>query len=187
MTTNRLFSILIGLLLMAVIPLRADGSDDKKDVLNHLIQLSRSKETVYQLLGKVSERSGYLFIYDSDIVDNEQVVKLPGGNYTVREAIFRIIGDRNLMLRVIGNHILISRPEEEVAIQEAVLVPQDTMTYFTLEGILRDKYSNEPIPYATVSVSHGSIGSVTNQGGEFRLRLPDTLRQSQIQDRKSVV
>lgn len=178
--TYRLFSILIGLLLIAVIPLRADGSDDKKDALNHLIQLPRSKETVYQLLGKVSERSGYLFIYDSDIIDNEQVVKLPGGKYTVREAIFRITGKSNLALRVIGNHILISRPEEEVAIQEAVPVLQDTMAYFSLEGILRDKYSNEPIPYATVSVSHGSIGSVTNQGGEFRLRLPDTLRQSQI-------
>ena len=99
--TYRLFFCLIGLLLMTAIPLRADDKDNK-NVLERLIHISKSKETVYDLLGKVSEQSGYLFIYDSKIIDNEQVVKIPGGKYSVREAIYRITGDRNLALRVIG-------------------------------------------------------------------------------------
>ena len=107
--TYRLLLILIGMLLMTASPLQADDKGDK-DVLERLIQIPRSKETVYQLLGKVSERSGYLFIYDSKIIDNEQVVKIPGGKYTIKEAIYHIIGNRDLDLRVIGNHILISRP-----------------------------------------------------------------------------
>ena len=107
--TYRLLLILIGMLLMTASPLQADDKGDK-DVLERLIQIPRSKETVYQLLGKVSERSGYLFIYDSKIIDNEQVVKIPGGKYTIKEAIYHIIGNRDLNLRVIGNHILISRP-----------------------------------------------------------------------------
>ena len=179
--TYRLLLILIGMLLMTASPLQADDKGDK-DVLERLIQIPRSKETVYQLLGKVSERSGYLFIYDSKIIDNEQVVKIPGGKYTIKEAIYHIIGNRDLNLRVIGNHILISRPVEPLPVKEALqpALP-DTVSYFTLEGILRDKYTNEPIPFATVSVSDdGSIGNVTNQGGEFRLRLPDSLRLSQI-------
>lgn len=179
--TYRLLLILIGMLLMTASPLQADDKGDK-DVLERLIQIPRSKETVYQLLGKVSERSGYLFIYDSKIIDNEQVVKIPGGKYTIKEAIYHIIGNRDLDLRVIGNHILISRPVEPQPVKEALqpALP-DTVSYFTLEGILRDKYTNEPIPFATVSVSDdGSIGNVTNQGGEFRLRLPDSLRLSQI-------
>ena len=74
--TYRLFFFLIGLLLMTTIPLQADDKDNK-NVLERLIHISKSKGTVYDLLGKVSEQSGYLFIYDSKIIDNEQIVKIP--------------------------------------------------------------------------------------------------------------
>lgn len=174
--TYRILYLLVGLLLMTATPLRADDND----ILDRLIQLSKSKGTIYKLLGEVSERTGYLFIYDSKIINNEQIVKVPGGKYSVREAIYRITGDTNLSLRVIGNHILISCPVASTPVKEETPVPADTIPYFTLEGLLRDKFTNDPIPYATVSVSNGSIGSVTNQGGEFRLRLPDSLRLSQI-------
>ena len=49
---------------------RAEG-----DVLNHIVYLSKSKGTVYVLLGMVSERTDFLFIYDSKVVDNERLVK----------------------------------------------------------------------------------------------------------------
>lgn len=172
--TYRILYLLVGLLLMTATPLRADNND----ILDRLIQLSKSKGTIYKLLGEVSERTGYLFIYDSKIINNEQIVKVPGGKYSVREAIYRITGDTNLSLRVIGNHILISCPVASTPVKEETPVPIDTIPYFTLEGLLRDKFTNDPIPYATVSVSNGSIESVTNQGGEFRLRLPDSLRLS---------
>ena len=50
---------------------RAEG-----DVLNHIVYLSKSKGTVYVLLGMVSERTDFLFIYDSKVVDNERLVKI---------------------------------------------------------------------------------------------------------------
>lgn len=173
--TYRILYFLIGLLLAVAVPLQADDND----ILDRVIHLSKNKETVYHLLGEVSERSGYLFIYDSKIIDNDQVVKIPGGKYTVREAIQLITGNKQLGLRVIGNHILISPPVEAPPVKVEPVLP-DSIRYFTLEGILRDKYSNEPIPFATVGISAEAIGSITNQGGEFRLRLPDSLRQSQI-------
>lgn len=177
--TYRMLSFLIGLLLITVTPMQADNYDEK-DGLDRLIRLPRSKETVYQSLGKVSERSGYLFIYDSDIINNEQIVKITAGKYTVREAIYLITGDKSLNLRIIGNHILISRPEEKEAEAKTASALPDTVPYFTLEGILRDKYTNDPIPYATVGISNASIGNITNQEGQFRLRLPDSLRRSEI-------
>ena len=96
--TYRILYLLIGLLLTVAVPLQADDND----ILDRVIHLSKNKETVYHLLGEVSERSGYLFIYDSKIIDNEQVVKIPGGKYTVREAIQLITGNKQLGLRVFG-------------------------------------------------------------------------------------
>ena len=47
-----------------------------RDVLERVIYLAKSKGTVYTLLGKVSEQSGFLFVYDSKVVDNDRMVKL---------------------------------------------------------------------------------------------------------------
>lgn len=173
--TYCILCFLIGLLLTAALPVQADDSD----ILKRIIHLPKSKQTVYHLLGEVSERSGYLFIYDSKVIDNEQIVRIPAGNYTIEDAIRRITGNKELSLRLIGNHILIARQEDNTA-KEIAPPLTDSIRYFKLEGLLRDKFTNEPIPYATVSVSDGSIGSITNQGGEFMLRLPDSLRRSQI-------
>ena len=43
-----------------------------RGVLERVIYLAKSKGTVYTLLGKVSEQSGFLFVYDSKVVDNDR-------------------------------------------------------------------------------------------------------------------
>lgn len=176
--TTRFVQLLFGLLLWAVTPVKAG---DDLDVLNRVIQLPRCEETVYQLLGRVSSQTGYLFVYDSELIHNERTVKLKGGARTVRQCIYEIIGNDRLELRVVGNHILIYRAKSPAA--TALSRPSakpDTLSYFTLEGTLRDRYSEEPIPYATVGVVGTSIGSVTNQNGGYRLHLPDSLLVSSI-------
>ena len=71
---------------------RADGGD----VLDRIVRLPGMKGTVYALLGKVSEQSGYLFIYDSKVIHNDSVVRVRKQECSVRQAIHRITGSRNL-------------------------------------------------------------------------------------------
>ena len=66
------------------------------------------KGTVYSLLGNISQQSGYLFIYDSKVVDNDVTVKVRKGERTIRQAIYEITGDTSLEFKVIGTHILIT-------------------------------------------------------------------------------
>lgn len=152
---------------------------EHSDVLSRTIHLPKCKKTVYQLLTIISDRTGYLFIYDSKLVDNERIVRLKDGSRTVRQAIYEIIGNKQLKLRTTDNHILIYLPSPE-PVSTRLEVKTDSISYFALEGTLQDKYSKEPVPYATVTVSGTSIGSITNQTGAFRLNLPDSLMQSKI-------
>ena len=151
---------------------RAEG-----DVLNRIVYLSKSKGTVYVLLGMVSERTDFLFIYDSKVVDNERLVKIEKGSRTFRQAITEIVGIQDLELRVVGNHILINAPVKREHPMEQVV---DTLAHFVLEGTLLDKKNGVPIVYATVGVEGTSIGSITNQAGEFRLHLADSLRRKSL-------
>ena len=151
---------------------RAEG-----DVLNRIVYLSKSKGTVYVLLGMVSERTDFLFIYDSKVVDNERLVKIEKGSRTLRQAITEIVGIQDLELRVVGNHILINAPVKREHPMEQVV---DTLAHFVLEGTLLDKKNGVPIVYATVGVEGTSIGSITYQAGEFRLHLADSLRRKSL-------
>lgn len=164
------------LLLFIAARVKADDSG----ILDRIIRLPKSEMTVYKLLSKITEETGYLFIYDSKLVDNERTVKLKGGKQTVRQAIYSIIGNDNLKLRSVDKHIIIYRPETALSISKEEGLCRDSTLSFTLEGTLIDQLSREPIPYATVGAEGSSIGSVTNQNGSFRLHLPDSLRNGRI-------
>lgn len=165
------------LLFFTVMALQAeDGS-----VLDRKVRLPKSKDTIYRLLKQVSDQSGYLFVYDSQIIDNDKVMKIPKGEYTVRDAIYAITGNERLKILVVGNHILLQLPEEKetkIQIAEDKIIEQSN--YFTLGGIIYDRISEEPLAYTSVGVNNTTIGTITNQDGEFRLILPDSLLNHSI-------
>ena len=170
-------SLYILLLLFFVIDtVRADGGD----VLNQIVRLPKTKTTVYSLLSDVSQQSGYMFIYDSKLIDNDAVVRMKEGERTIRQAVYDIIGDTSLEFKVLGTHILITSPvEKNNRIQQDSLPIQQTVNLI-IAGTLLDKETGIPIPSATVGIRGTSVGSITNQNGEFKLSLPDSLEQAPI-------
>lgn len=178
-STYHLSFLLICLFLSFLVTIHADNG---KDVLEQSVRLEKNKNTIYHLLNDISEKTGLLFIYDSNIIDNEKVITLEKGIYTIRQAIYQITGNQKLELSVIGNHILIVPPAEVLV--SALPAPQteekQKNKHFILEGILLDKDTHQPIEAGTVGVMNTSIGSVTNTNGEFRLILPDSLSNSEI-------
>ena len=117
--TSILFHLLQGFVLsLLVLPLFAQESD----ILEKRIHLPKSKGSIYQLLNLITDRTDYLFIYDSKVVNNEQKGKISKGNYTTREAILRITGNNKLGMRIIGRHILL-------------YIPSDTLKYVRAKPI----------------------------------------------------
>lgn len=151
---------------------------DGEDVLERMISLPKMKGTVYSLLGNISQQSGYLFIYDSKVVDNDVTVKIRKGERTIRQAIYEITGDTSLEFKVIGTHILItsSSPTKQQQAKPSSVHPVNLM----LTGTLLDKETGMPVASASVGVRRTSVGIVTNQEGEFRLSLPDSLQNDSV-------
>ena len=163
------------LLLFMAVRVKADGSG----IFDRIIRLPRTEATVYQSLAKITEETGYLFIYDSKVIHNDSVVRVRKQECSVRQAIHRITGSRNLELKVLGNHILITRAAERKSMEETVLLPPRP-AYSTIAGILLDKETGEPVVSASVIAQGTSLGNITNQNGEFRLNLPDSLRRCML-------
>ena len=143
-----IYRYIVILCLFFIVPdtLRADG----EDVLERMISLPKMKGTVYSLLGNISQQSGYLFIYDSKVVDNDVTVKVRKGERTIRQAIYEITGDTSLEFKVIGTHILItsSSPIKQQQAKPSSVHPVNLM----LTGTLLDKETGMPIASASVGV-----------------------------------
>jgi hypothetical protein len=77
------------------------------DVFAREIRFSSSRGTVYEMLNQITEQSGFWFVYDSDLIDNEKKVTVSKGVYPLREAILQITGNNTLEMKLIGRHILL--------------------------------------------------------------------------------
>lgn len=173
MKSRRFLLFLLGMLLLTSSSVRAEGGD----VLERMVQLPRMRGTIYALLGKLSEQSSYLFIYDSKVINNDSIVKVRKQSCTMRQAIYEITGNQNLELKVLGNHILIAQMTEATPARDRIR-ESPRSTYSTVTGKLLDKETGEPIANASVLVEGTSLGNITNQNGEFRLHLPDSLKKN---------
>ena len=167
--------LIIGILLFVTDSVKADGGD----VLERIVRLPKMKATVYSLLGKISEQAGCLFIYDSGVISNDSIVKIKQKNCTVRQAIYEITGNRELELKVLGNHILIARLVKKVTVRET-MQKSSQPSFSVLSGILLDKETGEPVVNASVMIQGTSIGNISNQNGEFRLHVPDSLEKNML-------
>jgi len=149
------------------------------EVFAKKIKLSTGKGTVYQLLKEVSEQSGYSFIYDSQIIDNNKKVKIRKGAYTLREAIYTITGNDRLTMDVLGSHILLRCIEEKK--QAVAPAAQETISEKNLlRGSIYDSETLAPIMYVTVGITGTTTGTVSNQNGEFQLIIPDAVGSAML-------
>ena len=175
--TSILFHLLQGFVLsLLVLPLFAQESD----ILEKRIHLPKSKGSIYQLLNLITDRTDYLFIYDSKVVNNEQKGKISKGNYTTRDAILRITGNNKLGMRIIGRHILLYIPSDTLKYVRAKPIQSDSVSNIIIEGTVHDRLNEDIIPFASINVRNTSIGTITNQNGAFRIKLPDSLRNETI-------
>ncbi|MEZ5005572.1 MAG: hypothetical protein R2738_05325 [Bacteroides graminisolvens] len=68
-----MFSVLLVLLFVSV-AIQAGGTDD---VLSRLVKITTTKGGRYRsYLEQVSDQAGYYFIYDSELINNDEEVKV---------------------------------------------------------------------------------------------------------------
>jgi hypothetical protein len=138
-----------------------------------ILHLAKSKGKVYELLEMLTNKTGKMFIYDSDVIDNDKKARIDAGDYTLGQAVETIIGEKGLELKEIGDHILINKPA--YIKKESVAVVKAYAGCTLLEGNVIELTTHKPLGYVSVCIKGSSIGSIANDDGYFRLVVPDSL------------
>ena len=145
-------------------------------LLDKTITIPKQRTTLYEALNLISLKADCLFIYDSQIVENDKKVKLQADNEPLKQVLARILANPEISYKVIGQHILIYRiskkPPALDKIQPAIIAQHDSIKNITIRGHIYDNENKNAIPYVSIGILEQNIGTITNEDGYFILKVP---------------
>lgn len=120
-------------------------------------------------LNFITRETGFHFTYDSRLIDTEKKVSLNFRNTKLKIILDSLLRGDSLAYSVIDDFIIISKeipPPPPPAHDTTGIVP---LKYIT--GIVIDRETKDPLPYATIGLKHEGKGTVSNSNGEFGLKI----------------
>jgi len=149
----------------------------KENVFQKEVTMPGQNNSIYHILNQVSRQTGYFFIYDSQIIDNDKKVRVRSGNYSIGELLDIIIDNETVDYRVLEKYIIIYRSqtnEEDIAlfVTEKESKPEDKLL---IRGKILDAANAKALPFASIALKGRSLGVTSNQDGLFNIRIPTEL------------
>ena len=127
-------------------------------------------------LNIITRATGYNFTYDSRIIDVEKKAKLSFSNIKLSIILDSLLQNDSLVYSVIDKYIIIS---SKVRI---LFSPADSISELKIKniaGLIVDGESFEPLPFATIGLKNTGRGTVSNNNGEFGLKIaPDHINDT---------
>ncbi|NMC38341.1 MAG: carboxypeptidase-like regulatory domain-containing protein, partial [Bacteroidales bacterium] len=121
-------------------------------------------------LNLITRHTGYHFTYDSRLVDPAARSEMNFRQTKLREILNSILGKDSLLYSVIDQFIIISRnlpPPSPPSYRDTTGMSGIRI----ISGIVLDGESSEPLPFATIALKQNGRGTVSNNNGEFGLKL----------------
>lgn len=128
------------------------------------IQLPLLKGDNYSIIKEISNRTGLLFVYDSELINNNNTIRISKGSYTLKEIVRVLTGSDNADVKIYGEYAIITIKEN---IEEKFILSNSTL----YRGKVFDKITGEPLIYSSVSINYLGLNTLTNKDGEFKITL----------------
>lgn len=154
-----------GLLFITIQPIISQTS-----ILNSKVRLTAQTTTVRELLTELSKTGGFTFSYGKDVPLDKQA-GITKKSQSIRAHLDEIFEGDSLKYIEKGRKILI------IPDQDTELSPESTgfnrfglqqAETATMTGIVSDSKGN-PLMYASVFISNTTLGTITNEKGEYRI------------------
>jgi hypothetical protein len=128
--------------------------------------LKMKKVSLKEVFQTITEQSEFKFIYNNDVVNDEQKVSVTTEDARVEQILDEILPKNNLEYRVIDRQVIVFPAGSETS--SKTVAPAEGQQTKTISGKVIDE-SGAPLPGVTVVVKNTTVGVVTNLDGEFNL------------------
>ena len=131
------------------------------------VTVSSRNETVDHILDEITLQTGYNFTFNAAIIDGKRRVRFIVTDLLLRRALDSLLMDPQIDYRTIEKNIVIYRKNRIAPTPISATIDRALLT-----GRVIDQRSGKPLPYATIALLGTSLGSISNQQGEFSFKLP---------------
>lgn len=155
----------------------------QESLLDKRVSFPKQNTSLYNVLNLISQQADVLFIYDSKVVQNDKHVKVQAENLPLHKVLDLVLADPGLAYKVIGQHVLIYRIPVNVKpeLKTKTLVKGiDSLQFITVKGYVIDNENKEKLPFASISILEGNIGTIANADGYFSLKVPQQYSGSSL-------
>jgi hypothetical protein len=161
--------LVIALFIILILPHRADC---QKSILDSTFTFRAGTVKTGSALDIITKLTGYNFTFDSRLVDQENRTVMTFRDTKLRLVLNSILKNDTLVFSVIDKYIIISRPERSPVLTfDSTIVVK--VKYIT--GKIIDDETFEPLPFATLALKNKGKGTVTNNNGDFGMKITSDL------------
>lgn len=114
----------------------------------------------------ISRRTGYHFTFDSRIIDTDRKTAMSFSGIRLRSLLDSLFKNDSLRYSVINKYIIIYKFTPAATIEQ-----EPGWEVKNITGVVTDAESGESLPFATVGIIRKGKGTVTNNNGEFGLKI----------------
>jgi hypothetical protein len=157
--------IAIALFLLLIIPQRTEG---QQSILDSTFTFRAGTVKTGNALDIITRQTGYNFTYDSRLINQEKKTVMNFRNTKLNVILDSILRNDSLVFSVINKYIIISHLEKHLE-HPVDSVITDKVKYIT--GKIVDGETSEPLSFATISLKHKGKGMVTNNNGDFGMKI----------------
>jgi len=165
-------------LVFLLATLLAKGQEENISILGKNISLTANQKTISSVLEEISENLHVFFSYDASNVDVEKRINLDVKDKSLKD-ILDLIFESKFIFKLIGDQIIISKPEAANSLGESEL-NRENIPLIIVTGKITDAREKINLPYSSISVIGRNMGTISNIDGEFELKIPESMKEDSI-------
>lgn len=154
------------------------GQKENNSVLEKKITLQATSETIAAILDKISAQTKVFFSYDAQLIEAERKTDISVVNKSIRETL-DLLFDSRFEYKILGDQVIIAKPESDQLKKKADDVNARPRVII-FKGKVTDKEEKDALPYSSIFVFRKNIGTVSNNDGEFVLKVPESMARDTI-------
>ena len=132
------------------------------------ISISHKKSPLKEILSDISSQTGFLFVYSSQLVDDQVLLDIKIRNKKLTTVMSQISGMLDFSYIFSDKHIIL-KPRKKVVSTNDHFKPSAKNA--TISGYIHDATTHEILIGATISTGNGLKGTLTNSYGFYSLTL----------------
>ncbi len=125
-------------------------------------------KSLRSIFKEISLQTGYLFTYNSNIIDEKELKTVHIQDFFVQRALDSILNYPELSYAFIDKNIVIYKKNREIQVSEDRKKRSSTI----ITGRILDIENNMPLEFATISLNNTNRGTFSNLQGEFSFTIP---------------